>query len=355
MLTIPQIETLRRENPRLYEALRRIAAAIPAPGFIPDVDPSAAQFLARGSVPPTWNGGFTYMATPSSITWSWSGMQIYRADGTLTSVPAGTLTITSLTAGTAYFFYPYWVESAAQILWIKGGEGNPAIAQAARTNAAAQSQSLLGNIPLSAGAMTAATPTTGIAGGSGGGSGSCLRSGSVVLSRTRGTVPIESCVVSEFILARGDATRYGGHSAQKIPGPFEEEMRDSCRPSRTMGHRSSLHQTSAPRRGPERWTRIIRLEVLPTDCFLRLYFSNEESLDVTPHHVFTLADGSPMRAERLCLADVLVGRFSSLTLRRIEAIAEPSHKVLVGCTPFHEFYSGRIAATVLTHNWNFSS
>ena len=79
-----------------------------------------------------------------------------------------------------------------------------------------------------------------------------------------------------------------------------------------------------PRRGggagEERWTRIVRLEVRDADTFIRLHFSNAESLDVTPHHIFTLADGSPMRAERLCLSDVFVGRFGRVTLKRIEAI-----------------------------------
>jgi hypothetical protein len=36
---------------------------------------------------------------------------------------------------------------------------------------------------------------------------------------------------------------------------------------------------------------------------------------------FTFADGSPMRAERLCLSDVFVGRFARLTVTRIEAIS----------------------------------
>jgi hypothetical protein len=31
--------------------------------------------------------------------------------------------------------------------------------------------------------------------------------------------------------------------------------------------------------------------VLPADTFIRLHLSNEETLDVTPHHIFTLADG----------------------------------------------------------------
>jgi hypothetical protein len=103
----------------------------------------------------------------------------------------------------------------------------------------------------------------------------------VVLTKERGTVPIETCKVGEHL----------------------------CCPSAAAG---------------ESWTRIIRLEVRDAETFIRLHFSNAESLDVTPHHIFTLADGSPMRAERLCLSDIFTGRFARLTLTRIESISANS-------------------------------
>jgi hypothetical protein len=324
MLTIPQIEALRHQNPQLYEALKKIVAAkwnldaavldgatyarVVATALTGNkIDPTKAGVLMKGSVPPTWNGAFTYASTTTSITWSWSGLTIFRADGTTTTVPNGSLAVTGLTAGTTYYFYPYWDETALQLVWVGAGVGAPANAQTAKTNAAAQQQSLQGRIPLSQGAMIAATTTSGTGGGSGGGSGSCLRAGMVVLSRDRGTVRIESCQVGELILGR------------------------------------------------EGWTKIVRHEVRPADTFIRLHLSNEEILDVTPHHIFTLADGSPMRAERLCLSDVLVGRFSKLALRKIEAVVEESAKVSVSCEPSHEFFAGRHAPTVLTHNWSLVS
>ena len=77
----------------------------------------------------------------------------------------------------------------------------------------------------------------------------------------------------------------------------------------------------------------MRLEVRDADTFIRLHFSNAESLDVTPHHIFTLADGSPMRAERLCLSDILVGRFARLTLTKIEVITPSALLVGASATP----------------------
>src|SRR6202142_1490118 len=110
MLTVPQIEALRKTNPQLYEALKRLAGASLGPnqGWSLDnqitdgtdfarvvtgaltagkIDPTKSGVLMRGSVPPTWSGAFTYVSTTSSITWSWAGLTIARADGTSTAVP----------------------------------------------------------------------------------------------------------------------------------------------------------------------------------------------------------------------------------------------------------------------------
>jgi len=338
MLTIPQIEALRRTNPHLYEALKRLASASLGPnqGWSLDdqvddganfarvaaaaltsgkVDPTKPGVLMKGSVPPTWSGAFTYVSTTNAITWSWSGLAISRADGSTTAVANGSLAVGGLTPGTTYYFYPYWDDTALALAWvgaIAGSAGSPANAQTAKTNLAAQQEALQGRIPLSQGGIAAATTTSGTGGGTGGGSGSCLRAGTVVLTRERGTVAIETCCAGEHL---------------RCPASVGGEM----------------------------WTRIERLEIRPAETFIRLHFSNAESLDVTPHHIFTLADGSPMRAERLCLADILVGRFGRLTLNRIETIVVDGKKVTVSCEPSHEFFAGRHAATVLTHNYTFTS
>lgn len=335
MLNIPQIEALRRSDPQLYEALKRLSEASLGPnqGWSLDsqitdganfarvssgaltagkVDPSKAGVLMKGSLPPTWSGAFTYVSTVSSITWSWSSLTIARADGTTTSAANGSLAVAGLAAGTSYYFYPYWDDTALAIGWVAAGIGSPANAQSAKTNVAAQSQALQGRIPLSQGAMIAATTTSGTGGGSGGGSGSCLRAGTIVLTKERGSVELETCRAGEHLRCPSLA-------------------------------------------GGEAWTRIVRLEIRDANTFIRLHFSSAESLDVTPHHIFTLADGSPMRAERLCMSDILIGRFGRITIKKIEAIVEESRKVTVTCEPMHQFFAGRHAASVLTHNYTFSS
>src|SRR5215469_7786761 len=149
MLNIPQIEALRQTNPQLYESLKRLAAASLGPnqGWSLDdqitdganfarvssgaltagkIDPTKSGVLMKGSVPPTWSGAFTYISTTSSITWSWSGLSIYRADGSTTPIPNGSLAIAGLAAGTTYYFYPYWDDAASAIAWVAGGAGSPA-------------------------------------------------------------------------------------------------------------------------------------------------------------------------------------------------------------------------------------
>ncbi|HKF50863.1 MAG TPA: Hint domain-containing protein, partial [Candidatus Acidoferrales bacterium] len=272
-----------------------------------DVDLTKPGVLMKGSVPPTWSGAFTYASTTSSITWSWTGLAILRADGTTTQIADGSLAISGLIAATAYFFYPYWDEAQLALVFVAGGGGSPANAQVAKTISAAQQQALQGRIPLSAGAMSAATTASGTGGGSGGGSGSCVRAGMNVLTKDRGSVQIQHLRIGDHI------------------------------------------------RGRDTWTQVVRHEVHPADTFIRLTFSNDDSLDVTPHHIFTLADEAPVRADRLCLGDILVGNYGWLTLRRIEVIVEDGAKVIVTCEPDHEFFAGRAAASVLTHNYNFSS
>lgn len=335
MLTISQIEALRKTNPQLYETAKRLAGASLGPnqGWSLDdqvtdganfarvatealtsgkIDPSKPGVLAKGSVPPTWSGSFTYVSTTSSLAWSWSGLTIYRADGSTTAVPNGSVSVTGLSPATTYYFYPYWDETSSALGWVAGGSGAPAMAQPAKTNVAAQQQAMQGRVPLSQGAVVAATTASGTGGGSGGGSGNCLREGTMVLTRERGTVPLETCKVGEHL---------------RCP--------NEC--------------------GGETWTRIVRLEVRDADMFIRLHFSNTETLDVTPHHIFTLADGSPMRAERLCMSDIFVGRFGRITLRKIETVVQESRKVTITCEPNHQFFAGRDTATILTHNYTFSS
>ncbi len=83
----------------------------------------------------------------------------------------------------------------------------PANAFTAKTNNAAQQQALQGRIPLSQGAMMAATTTSGTGGGAGEVEAAGLRAGTMVLTQERGTVAIESCAPGEHLRCPGAAAR----------------------------------------------------------------------------------------------------------------------------------------------------
>ncbi len=315
MLTVPQIEALRQTNPQLYESLKRLAGASLGPnqGWSLDnqitdgtnyarvatgaltagnVDPSKAGVLMKGSVPPTWSGRVHLrfhhlehhleLERPHDLPRRRHHHALSRtARSPSPGSPPAPPIIFILTGTMPRPRSAGWREARAR----------PPTRKRRRQIPPRSSRRCKGVIPLSQGAIVAATTTSGTGGGSGGGSGSCLRAGTVVLTKERGTVAIETCQVGEHL---------------RCPSPATGEA----------------------------WTRIVRLEVRDADTFIRLHFSNAESLDVTPHHIFTLADGSPMRAERLCLSDILVGRFGRITLKRIEAIVEESQKVTVSCEPY---------------------
>lgn len=131
-----------------------------------------------GVIPFSQTTGFKYTATTTSITWYWDGtngsttLSILRADGTTTGPISGNVTITGLTLGTTYSFYPYWDEPTQSVQWLTGGSGTPSYAQpSAGGQSLVQAQALRNRIPLSSGAMPASTPASGTSSGSGGGGG----------------------------------------------------------------------------------------------------------------------------------------------------------------------------------------
>jgi hypothetical protein len=129
----------------------------------------------RGNLKFSVTDGFSYTATTSSITWSWTGLTIFRSDNTTTVVPDSSQAITGLSPTTPYTFFPYWDEISQTLLWVTVGTatGSPAYAYTAANagNLQLQSQELLSHISLAAGGMSASTTTSGGGGGTGGGGG----------------------------------------------------------------------------------------------------------------------------------------------------------------------------------------
>ena len=90
-----------------------------------NIDLSKVGVLAKGGTPPAISGSFTYTTTTTTITISWpSSMAVYRADGTITEIGAGSQTITGLTANTQYNFYPVYDELTQTLRFISESDCN---------------------------------------------------------------------------------------------------------------------------------------------------------------------------------------------------------------------------------------
>jgi hypothetical protein len=267
------------------------------------LDPSdLGQVLAKGGIPPTLSNGFTYTSTTTSINFSWSGLTVFRADGSTTAIANGNQNITGLSASHSYLIYPYFDDTAGVIGFVTGGVGSPAILFSSSTNGQAQSQNLLNRIPLSNGPITVTTPASGSGGGSGGGSGTCLRNDMIVETQDRGEVRITDVIVGEHL---------------------------AC---------------------PEGWTKVTNKTIRPQSFFVEIETSSSGKIVTTPTHTLTLGDDSEKAAADLTLTDRLKTRGGIDAIVNLRLIREDALKVLVECSPGHRFYAGADKAEILAHN-----
>lgn len=155
-------------------AFRTLSNSLYSTSDTHQMNPVNGDIATKGSIPPAFCTTFSYTSTASSITWTWpsSGLTftVYRADGTTVLLRKGSVQVTGLAGGT-YNFYPFYDEIVGDVLFLNippgtGGGVGGSIAFSTDTPQQRQAQALQHRIPLSAGAMTAAT-----GGGSGTGGG----------------------------------------------------------------------------------------------------------------------------------------------------------------------------------------
>lgn len=147
---------------------------VPLQGFDGAFDVlTGASVTGAGGAVPSWTGTLTYTSTSTTITWIWN-FTLLRNDGTTQSFQ-GSQVITSLTANTVYYFYPYVDDSNgvdnATVTFVGGvnGVGLPPMAQVFASNGAAQIASTSSHLALSDAILAAATVESGTGGGSNGG------------------------------------------------------------------------------------------------------------------------------------------------------------------------------------------
>jgi hypothetical protein len=271
------------------------------------IDPSKVGVLAKGSTPSSLSSGFTYTSTTTTVTISWSGLTIYRADGSTTAITNSSQLVTGLTASTSYKVYPYWDETNSTVNFVTGGVGSPAICQTAGSNAISQSQNLQSRIPLSASTgFAVATPASGSGGGSGGGSGNCLHE-SMLVETNRGIVKSIDSEIGDMI------------------------------------------------RSEHGWETINAKKVMPAEIWVCVQLTDGSQITVTPSHPFTLPAGSDCamkRAADLCLADFLITTKGVGAIKKIEVLEMKGQKVSITTSgPSHAFFAGKDSPAILAHNF----
>lgn len=164
----------------------------------------------QGSVLPIGANTFSFSYTTTSITWSWSSFNIYLPSMQFRvqpyiAVPAGNQASTGLSPSTPYYFYPCYNFRDAALQWaidnsLLVGTG---VALSAQSLIALQAQSADGYYPLSSGAMSVTTPSSGGGGGTGKGGSGCLRFGTLVQS-SRGLLRVEDLKRGDFVFGLKD-------------------------------------------------------------------------------------------------------------------------------------------------------
>lgn len=269
-------------------------------------------FLGRsqGSIVPTILGALLYdNATANVIKWYTTGLELQLTNRARdifiipdTTVLNPAYTVTGLGVA-SYFFYPKYNLSTRMLQFslVPGGTGTPAIAYAARSDAASIDQSADGFLNLAAGGVAAAATGGGGGGGTGGGS-DCPRRGMMVREINRGLIPIE--LVRKW---------------------------DIIATNRGIG-----------------WTMVTYIAPIICHSFIRIHNASGE-IDQSPETPMRMADGTDKLTK-----DIVSGEYTNTYQGKrkssVEDINETDDKFLMRCFPHHEFLCGRYYPSQETHN-----
>lgn len=99
--------------------LQYAPVAVGAVNATGEIDLSLPGVLPTGSIAPIISTPFSYTSTSTTITISWSGLNIGLVNGTVISIPDGSQEITGLTASNLYSFFPYYNIASASLNFIQ--------------------------------------------------------------------------------------------------------------------------------------------------------------------------------------------------------------------------------------------
>jgi hypothetical protein len=266
----------------------------------------------QGSLSNTYTGALSYTSTTNSITWSWN-LNANRTDSAMTvNSYSGSQTITGLSAGISYNFYPF-IDEINQVVTMvaTGGVGSPSWAHVGINVAWSQEQTRSDHYPLSSGPVPGVTTTTGTGGGGGGGvGGSCLREDVLVREKQKGVIPVRCLEPGDWVHC-----------------PVAEDT-------------------------PECWAEVLIAERAPGSEWVHTHFNVNDWLPTTSGHPFTLSDGTIKRAAQLNFEDEIpcTTGMTYVTSHSLERYDSFKVRVRIGSRA-HVFWAGMKAPVIQQHNF----
>lgn len=129
----------------------------------------SSDLNSQGSIPPSnVTGSLTWTTTANSATFTWTGVVIQYSDFSTVAIRDSSLTVTGLTNGATYTFYPYYDTNLGILSFVvESGVGSgspPAGFPSVGDSTAAQMQTSDGAIPLTASAGDMHVPINGMSG-----------------------------------------------------------------------------------------------------------------------------------------------------------------------------------------------
>lgn len=279
------------------------------------MDAAQGDLAGNGSVPPSIGQSFSYSASTTSIQWNWN-LNVYKPDIAATVIGINSaLDTTGLSAGTRYYFYPYYDDNVASgtygtVQWVNNGEvsggavGNTGCAYPNINYTCVQFAQRMDHLPLTAGALEASTTSSGTGGGSGGGSGSCLWEYTTVKEKYKGYINL-------FEVDEGD-------------------WLDS----------------------PDGWAQVSEITFAPQDLWVGMKFvgcEQDEEFLTTPGHEWETTDGILKQSAKLSIEDLIPTKNGVTAPESIRIVRRPLVKARVTVkTERNLFYIGY--SNIQTHN-----
>jgi hypothetical protein len=234
----------------------------------------------QGSIVPGQAFALTWSANTSSISLSWSGSSLLRADGTsLTVSTSGSpTTFGSLSASTTYWFYPY-INASTGVVGFANGSPPPT----APSSSTAIQAALDGRIPLVP--FSVSTTSSGSTGGSGG-DGSCPEADELVEIQDKGLVRAADVQFGDYIR---------GYSFEKQEDVFRRVIgtgMKSCAAWRIVsGHKVSPCE---PVYLNNQWLSASRVPGAPLDTTIGLKIDIVVEADDFDQHNYYLMSGTQL-------------------------------------------------------------